>query len=102
MAVLTPNQRRQRRRKGLGHPILIRYCDDWVLLWNGNKAGAIALKEEAQTFFKEILKLDLNEEKTVITHIDDGFTFLGFDIRRYAGRHGKPVLLIKPGHKNGA
>jgi hypothetical protein len=27
---LTRNERRQRRRRGLGHPILTRYADDWV------------------------------------------------------------------------
>jgi RNA-directed DNA polymerase len=30
-------------------------------------------------------------EKTRITHIDDGFDFLGFNVRKYAGK-----LLIKP------
>lgn len=97
---LTRNERRQRRRRGLGHPILIRYADDWVLLWNGNKAGAIQLAEEARTFFGQELKLELSESKTRITHVNDGFTFLGFDIRRYKGTHGKPVLLIHPSRKN--
>ena len=35
--------------------------------------------------------LELSTEKTSITHIDDGFDFLGFNIRKYAGK-----LLIKP------
>ncbi|MCI8524523.1 MAG: hypothetical protein HFF17_01065 [Oscillospiraceae bacterium] len=35
--------------------------------------------------------LQLSEEKTVITHIDDGFDFLGKNIRKYNGN-----LLIKP------
>ena len=35
--------------------------------------------------------LQLSEEKTVITHIDDGFDFLGKNIRKYNGK-----LLIKP------
>lgn len=35
--------------------------------------------------------LQLSEEKTVITHIDDGFDFLGKSIRKYKGK-----LLIKP------
>lgn len=97
---LTRNERRKRRRRGLGHPILIRFADDWILLWNGNKAGAIQLKEEAKTFFERELKLELNASKTLITHVNDGFTFLGFDIRRYQGTHGKPVVLIKPSQKN--
>ena len=35
--------------------------------------------------------LELNEEKTRIVHIDDGFDFLGFHLRRFKG-----ILLIKP------
>jgi RNA-directed DNA polymerase len=74
---------------------------DWhVLLWNGNKAGAVQLKEEAKAFLERELKLDLNESKTLVTHIDDGFTFLGFDIRRFQGTHGKSVVLIRPSQKN--
>jgi RNA-directed DNA polymerase len=36
--------------------------------------------------------LSFNEDKTRIVHLDDGFDFLGFTVRRY---HGK--LIIKPG-----
>ena len=97
---LTKNDRRRRRRQGLGHPVLLRYADDWTLLWNGCKAEAYKLKDEAQTFLEQELKLELNQNKTLITHINDGFTFLGFDIRRYQGRHGKPIVLIKPSQKN--
>jgi len=39
--------------------------------------------------------LELSSEKTVITHIEDGFDFLGQNVRKY---HGK--LLIKPSKKN--
>ena len=84
----------------MGHPILIRFADDWLLLWNGGKAGAIQLKEEASAFFERELKLELSESKTHITHVNDGFTFLGFDIRRYQGTHGKPVVLIRPSQAN--
>jgi group II intron reverse transcriptase/maturase len=97
---LTRYERRKRRRQGLGHPILIRYADDWVLLWNGNKVGAIRLQEEARKFLENDLKLDLSESKTRITHVNDGFTFLGFDIRRYQGTHGKPIVLIRPSQEN--
>lgn len=97
---LTRYERRKRRRQGLGHPILIRYADDWILMWNGNKAGAIQLKEEASAFLERELKLELNESKTLVTHVNDGFTFLGFDIRRHQGTRGKPVVLIRPSRKN--
>jgi group II intron reverse transcriptase/maturase len=97
---LTRNERRRRRRRGLGHPILIRYADDWVLLWNGDKAGANHLKDEATAFLEQELKLELNASKTLVTHVSDGFTFLGFDIRRRLGWHGKPIVLIQPSDKN--
>ena len=39
--------------------------------------------------------LELSPEKTVITHIEDGFDFLGFNVRKYGDK-----LLIKPSRKN--
>ena len=39
--------------------------------------------------------LQLSEEKTRITHIDEGFDFLGWNFRKYSGK-----LLIKPSKKN--
>jgi len=97
---LTRYQRARRRQHGLGNSILIRYADDWLLLWNGNKASAYQLKEEVRAFMERELKLELSESKTHVTHVDDGFTFLGFDIRRIHGTHGKPVVLIRPSQKN--
>ena len=35
--------------------------------------------------FLAVRGLTLSEEKTKITHIDDGFDFLGFNIRKYKG-----------------
>jgi RNA-directed DNA polymerase len=40
--------------------------------------------------------LRLNEDKTHIVHVEDGFSFLGFSIRRYVDRRGSGKLLIKP------
>jgi len=39
--------------------------------------------------------LELSQEKTVITHIEDGFDFLGQHVRKY-----KEKLLIKPSKEN--
>ena len=39
--------------------------------------------------------LELSEEKTLITHIDDGFDFLGWNFKKYRNQKRK-VLIIKP------
>lgn len=48
------------------------------------------IKPAVANFLKE-RGLELSIEKTMITHIDDGFNFLGFNVRKYQGK-----LLIKP------
>jgi len=67
------------RRKEIGGTLIYhRYADDWVALWNGSRARAEEIKEEIKIFLADELKLRLSEEKTLITHIDDGFDFLGY------------------------
>ena len=92
---LTPWQRRQRRAKGKGNFLYVRYADDFVVLCNGTEAEARAMKEE----LKELLRtmgLTLSEEKTKITHITEGFRFLGYRITREIGGGGNmvPKVLI--------
>ena len=61
-------ERHQRRRQGKGNCLYVRYADDFVVLRNGTKAEAHAIKEE----LKELLStmgLTLSEEKTKVTHI---------------------------------
>lgn len=58
--------------------MLTRYADDWVATWNGSRQRAEEIKAEIKTFLADELKLRLSEEKTLITHIDDGFDFLGY------------------------
>ena len=56
------------------------------------------LLEDIAEVVKEFLKergLELSDEKTHITHIDDGFDFLGWNLRKYKGK-----LLIKPSKKS--
>jgi group II intron reverse transcriptase/maturase len=45
-----------------------RYADDWLIGFIGPKAEAEEIKGCIKTFLKEELKLDLSEEKTLITH----------------------------------
>ena len=52
------------------------------------------LEDEVLPLVKEFLEtrgLTLSEEKTKITHIENGFDFLGFNIRKYNDK-----MLIKP------
>jgi len=65
-----------------------RYADDFVVIVKGNKAHAEAIREECQTFLEDTLKLTLNMDKTHITHVNDGFTFLGHRIIRKRGPRG--------------
>lgn len=73
---------------------LIRYADDFFI----TGATKEVLTEEVMSLIKDFLKprgLELSVEKTRITHIEDGFDFLGQNVRRYNGK-----LIIKPSKKN--
>lgn len=68
----------------------VRYADDFIITGESPEF----LRDKVLPIVKEFLTergLQLSEEKTVITHIEDGFDFLGKNIRKYNGR-----LLIKP------
>ena len=70
----------------------VRYADDFVVTAESEET-AKEIAELTQGFLKE-RGLELAEEKTQITHIDDGFDFLGWNFRKYKGK-----LLIKPSKK---
>ncbi len=60
----------------------IRYADDFLLGFVGPKHEAVAIKESLQAFLHENLKLDLSEEKTLITHATkQAARFLGYEVR---------------------
>ena len=68
----------------------IRYADDFVITGETPEF----LRNDVLPVVREFLLergLTLSEEKTVITHIDDGFDFLGQNVRKSNGK-----LLIKP------
>ncbi|HEX6510008.1 MAG TPA: reverse transcriptase domain-containing protein [Chloroflexota bacterium] len=92
----TRSGRQRRRLSGHGNFVHVRYADDFVVMGNGTKAEAEAMKRELQRFLAEELKLTLSDEKTKITHVNDGFRFLGFNIRREMTGSGVklPKLLI--------
>jgi group II intron reverse transcriptase/maturase len=75
-------ERHKRRLNKQGNFRLVRYADDFVILSNGSIAAVRAVKQEVKEFLKTKLFLELSEKKTKLTHINDGFTFLGFHIQR--------------------
>lgn len=98
---ITRHARAWRRKKGLSNCLYVRYADDWIVLCNGTKAQAEAIRDEIQLFLQETLHLELSEEKTLVTHACDGFDFLGFHIQHYPARQGqKAITLVRPTEKS--
>jgi len=81
----TKGRRAQRRRNGHGNWRIVRYADDFVLMVSGDRHHAEALREEVPAVLAP-LGLRLSPEKTRVVHIDEGFVFLGFTIRRMRKR----------------
>lgn len=87
-----PWRRQQRRRKGLPNYRLVRYADDFVVLVHGTQSDAEAIRDRIGVILAERLKMTLSESKTHITHIDNGFVFLGFRIQRWRTGNGRQVV----------
>jgi Retron-type reverse transcriptase len=83
------------RRQQQQHKVhLVRYADDFVITGTSKKL----LRDEVRPLVAHFLKergLELSHEKTSITHVEDGFDFLGQNVRRYGTK-----LLLKPSRKN--
>jgi len=63
---------------------------DFVVFCNGTKAEALAIKQELGELLGT-MGLTLSEEKTKVTHITEGFDFLGYRIIRDIRTRGKMV-----------
>lgn len=96
---LPRSHRQKRRAAGTGNYKMVRYCDDFVVVSNGTLAEAKAVKEELKDFLRTALHLELSEEKTTITHINEGIDFLGFHIQR-VNPEGKWVVHLRPTEKS--
>ncbi|MGH9251786.1 MAG: group II intron reverse transcriptase/maturase [Acidimicrobiales bacterium] len=81
----TPRLRKQRRQNGLPNYRLVRYADDFVVVIHGTRQDAEHLRQEVAEVLAPI-GLRLSETKTHITHIDEGFDFLGYRIQRHRKR----------------
>ena len=57
------------------------------------------LQDEIRDFLRETCGLELSAEKTRITHVRDGYDFLGFNISAGVGKSGKVVPKVKVGRK---
>jgi RNA-directed DNA polymerase len=72
-----------------GAPVLVRYADDFVVMCH--------TREQAEQVWHRLGQwlaprgLAFNVDKTQVVHVEQGFDFLGFNVRRYDGK-----LLIKP------
>ncbi len=78
----------------------VRYADDWcVFITRGSKRYAEKLREEIAMFLRKECSLELSVEKTHVTHVRDGFSFLGFQLECGIGKAGRIVPKIKVGLK---
>jgi len=79
-AMSTPYKRKCRRKTGLGNWRIIRYADDFVVLCDTN---AEQCEQARQTATKVLapMGLTLSPTKTLVTHMTNGFDFLGFHIQ---------------------
>jgi RNA-directed DNA polymerase len=83
------NKYRQAQATVSGTPVLVRYADDFVALCDSREQA-----EQVKTRLTPWLAargLAFNEDKTRVVHLDEGFDFLGFNVRRHGTK-----LLIKP------
>src|SRR5450631_240072 len=70
-------------------PVLIRYADDFIVLCH-TRQEALEVKASLASWLAP-RGLAFNEDKTRVVSLDEGFDFLGFNVRRYGDK-----LLIKP------
>jgi RNA-directed DNA polymerase len=64
------------------------------VLINGTEEHARQIKEEATEVLEKRLKMELSTEKTLITHIDEGYEFLGFKIFRTTRSSGRKKVVF--------
>ncbi|OYZ37756.1 MAG: hypothetical protein B7Y25_03250 [Alphaproteobacteria bacterium 16-39-46] len=70
------------------------YADDFIVTGASEEVLEKKIKPVIKAFLLE-RGLELSEKKTKISHIKDGFNFLGCNVRKYKGK-----LLIKPSEAN--
>ncbi len=72
----------------------VRYADDFVITGCSQEL----LENQVKPLVREFLRargLELSEEKTRVTHVEEGFDFLGWNVREFKGK-----LLVRPSKGN--
>ena len=73
---------------------LVRYADDFIITGPSREVLEGEVKPLVEAFLRD-RGLQLSAEKTCITHIDEGFDFLGQNLRKFGGK-----LLVRPSKQN--
>jgi RNA-directed DNA polymerase len=73
---------------------LIRYADDFIITGRTKEQLEMEVRPFVEGYLKE-RGLALSEEKSRLTHINEGFDFLGQNVRKYNGK-----FIIKPSKKS--
>ncbi len=90
------NRKRTKRKNKRNNKVhVIVYADDFVVIAK-EKWIVEELKQVISKWVMDKMGVVLSPEKTKITSINDGFDFLGFNVRQYDTGNGRVKTLIKP------
>lgn len=73
----------------------VRYADDFLIAVNGSKKDCEWIKSQLTNFIGQELKMELSQEKTLITHSNNYARFLGYDVRVRRDQQIKPWKNVK-------
>lgn len=68
----------------------VRYADDFIIGVKGDRTDCERIKRQFSEFIRDKLKMELSEEKTLITHSNQYARFLGYDVRVRRDQTVKP------------
>ena len=68
----------------------VRYADDFLIAVNGSKEDCEWIKAKLTELIQNTLKMELSQEKTLITHSNETARFLGYDVRVRRDQTVKP------------
>ena len=68
----------------------VRYADDFLIAVNGSKEDCEWIKAQLTEFIRGTLRMELSQEKTLITHSNESARFLGYDVRVRRDQTVKP------------